>query len=71
MKKLSQSAIKNVDCVQLDLTDDDSIKKSAKFVSEKYGKLDILVNNAGMAFKMKDGFNHKSLFCKCEKVKSF
>lgn len=38
----------NVKFHQLDVTDEESIKKLADFITEKYGKLDILVNNAGI-----------------------
>ena len=62
IEDLSKSGIKkeNIECVQLDVRDLDSISKSVEFVKEKYGKIDILVNNAGIAFKKKDGFNYKS-----------
>jgi len=34
--------------VPLDVTDEDSIQKAARLVSEKCGRLDVLVNNAGI-----------------------
>ncbi|MCA9383287.1 SDR family oxidoreductase [Candidatus Dojkabacteria bacterium] len=37
-----------VDCIQLDVTNLDSIKQAVAIVAEKYQKLDILVNNAGI-----------------------
>lgn len=33
---------------QLDVTDEESIKKTAEYVDQKFGKLDILINNAGI-----------------------
>jgi len=33
---------------QLDVTDEESIKKTAEYVAQKFGKLDILINNAGI-----------------------
>lgn len=35
--------------LSLDVTDAESIKKAAKYIREKFGKLDILVNNAGIS----------------------
>lgn len=40
---------KNLEAIQLDVTDDDSIKAAAATVEKKYGRLDILLNNAGVA----------------------
>lgn len=34
--------------VQLDVTDNDSIRQAASFVQSKFGRLDVLVNNAGV-----------------------
>ncbi len=34
---------------QLDVTDDDSIRRAAAFVTKQFGRLDVLVNNAGVA----------------------
>jgi len=39
---------------QLDIGDNDSIKKFRDYIQNKYGGLDILVNNAAIAFKMND-----------------
>lgn len=33
---------------QLDVTDEESVKKTAEYVDQKFGKLDILINNAGI-----------------------
>lgn len=34
--------------VSLDVTDEDSVAKAARFVAQEYGLLDVLVNNAGI-----------------------
>ena len=49
VKKLADKGIK-VLFHQLDIDDEESIKKMASFLKEKYSGLDILVNNAGFAF---------------------
>jgi len=41
----------NIDFVELDITNEDSINKCVEYIKDKYGKIDVLVNNAGMAFK--------------------
>ena len=38
----------NVESVQLDVVDDDSVRRAAGSVRERYGRLDVLVNNAGI-----------------------
>ncbi|MEU9829785.1 SDR family oxidoreductase [Micromonospora chersina] len=35
--------------IQLDVTDDESVARAAKRISDEFGRLDILVNNAGIA----------------------
>lgn len=37
---------------QLDINDDDSVKKFRDYLQNTYGGLDILVNNAAIAFKV-------------------
>ena len=49
VKKLADEGTK-VFFHQLDIDSEESIKKLANFLKEKYGGLDILVNNAGIAF---------------------
>ncbi|KAM6517857.1 hypothetical protein FSOLCH5_006626 [Fusarium solani] len=39
-----------VEPVQIDIADDESIRKLFEHVKSKYGKLDVLVNNAGASF---------------------
>ncbi|RSL59700.1 hypothetical protein CEP54_007190 [Fusarium duplospermum] len=39
-----------VEPVQIDIADDESIRKLLEHVKSKYGKLDVLVNNAGASF---------------------
>lgn len=43
---------------QLDVTNDDSVKKIAEWVKSSYGGLDVLINNAGYAIKG-DGFDEE------------
>jgi len=43
------SALSNVEVVDIDVTDDASVKKAFESVLSKYGKIDVLVNNAGLA----------------------
>lgn len=38
----------SIDPIELDVTNDDSIAKAAKYVESKYGHLDVLFNNAGI-----------------------
>lgn len=37
-----------IDLMQLDVSDQENIRKAAKYVSKTYGRLDVLVNNAGI-----------------------
>jgi NAD(P)-dependent dehydrogenase (short-subunit alcohol dehydrogenase family) len=41
--------------VQLDVTDEESVRRAAKWVEAEFGVLDILVNNAGIARGDGDG----------------
>jgi len=43
--------VKNIDFVEIDIANKESVKKAAESVKAKYKTIDILVNNAGMAFK--------------------
>lgn len=43
------SALENVEVVDIDVTEDDSVKKAFDYVLDKYGRVDVLVNNAGLA----------------------
>jgi NADP-dependent 3-hydroxy acid dehydrogenase YdfG len=43
------SALKNVEVVEIDITNDDSVKEALNYVLEKYGRVDVLVNNAAMS----------------------
>ncbi len=38
----------DVDLLELDLSDADSIERAVKELEKKYGRLDVLVNNAGI-----------------------
>jgi len=43
--------VKNIDFVEIDISEKESCTKAAAAVKDKYQKIDVLVNNAGMAFK--------------------
>lgn len=43
------SSLENVEVVDIDVTEDDSVKKAFDYVLDKYGRVDVLVNNAGLA----------------------
>ncbi|KRM72109.1 SDR family oxidoreductase [Lacticaseibacillus brantae] len=40
----------DVEAIQLDITDPESISRAVELVGKQYGKLDILINNAGASF---------------------
>jgi NADP-dependent 3-hydroxy acid dehydrogenase YdfG len=42
------TSLPNTEVVELDVTDDASIKKAVESIHSKYGKIDILINNAGV-----------------------
>lgn len=42
-------AVENVDVVELDVTNDQSVSNAFKTVLDKYGKIDVLVNNAAVS----------------------
>ncbi|KAF9888978.1 hypothetical protein FE257_008148 [Aspergillus nanangensis] len=43
-----------IEVIPLDVTNDDQILETVKYVEEKHGKLDVLVNNAGIISIIKD-----------------
>jgi NAD(P)-dependent dehydrogenase (short-subunit alcohol dehydrogenase family) len=45
----SMGAPRNVNPIQLDITDDDSIEHAYLAIEQHFGKLDVLINNAGTA----------------------
>jgi NAD(P)-dependent dehydrogenase (short-subunit alcohol dehydrogenase family) len=47
----SMGAQNNINPIQLDITDDESIEHCFKTIEQLFGKLDILINNAGTAGK--------------------
>jgi len=49
IEKLKSVGLKNVDCIQLDVTDINSIKVARQELEAKTKKLDILINNAGIS----------------------
>ncbi len=46
--KLKAAGLKNVEAIQLDITDDESVIKARKEIGKKINALDILINNAGV-----------------------
>ncbi|CAM3366797.1 SDR family oxidoreductase [Paenibacillus taichungensis] len=48
-QKLKESNL-DVSFLRMDVSDQDSIRKAADEVNEKYGRLDVLINNAGVYF---------------------
>eukprot|EP01083_Nonionella_stella_P036569 99783_1 len=51
LKNLRFKGIQNVDFLEMDITDKQSVQKAAQQIQHKYKTIDILINNAGMAFK--------------------
>eukprot|EP01083_Nonionella_stella_P228711 810324_1 len=51
LKNIRFKDVKNIDFIEIDVTNKDSVKKAAEQIKQKYQKIDTLVNNAGMAFK--------------------
>lgn len=49
IQKLNATGIRNVDCIQLDVTDINSIKAARQELGVKNQKLDVLINNAGIS----------------------
>lgn len=48
VNKLSAEGINNVEAIQIDITDDESVKNARAKMGEKTESLDILINNAGI-----------------------
>ncbi|KIW31683.1 uncharacterized protein PV07_03290 [Cladophialophora immunda] len=46
----------SVEPLELDVDDDESIARAAKYVEEKFGRLDVLLNNAGISSVKDVGF---------------
>lgn len=42
------NALENTEVVDMDITDEDSVKEAVAWVYAKYGKIDVLINNAGI-----------------------
>lgn len=49
IEKLKAMGLTNVDCIQLDVTDINSIKSARQLLETKTKKLDVLINNAGIS----------------------
>lgn len=49
LEKLKALGTNNVDCVEIDVTDIDSIKKAKQELESKIDVLDVLINNAGIS----------------------
>ena len=48
LKKLKALGLNNVDCIEIDVTNIDSIKSARKELEGKINQLDVLINNAGI-----------------------
>lgn len=48
VKKLKVEGLSNVEAIQIEVTDDDSVKKARTEIGRKTDVLDILINNAGI-----------------------
>ena len=49
VEKLKNEGIENIEAVQLDVTDRESIKNAKQLLQEKTDMLDVLINNAGIS----------------------
>ncbi|MBT2623638.1 SDR family NAD(P)-dependent oxidoreductase, partial [Chryseobacterium sp. ISL-6] len=45
---LKKEGLMNVEAVELDVTNDESVRNARKIIGEKTGVLDVLINNAGI-----------------------
>ncbi|PJF02542.1 SDR family NAD(P)-dependent oxidoreductase [Acinetobacter seifertii] len=52
---------KNTIAIQLDVTDQGSIDKAAKYIQDNFGHLDVLVNNAGISRPIKPNTSLKEM----------
>lgn len=52
----------SVSSAQLDLTSDESIATSVKYVESNFGRLDVLINNAGILLDTTKGLTTRQLF---------
>jgi NAD(P)-dependent dehydrogenase (short-subunit alcohol dehydrogenase family) len=48
VNKLKSEGLSNVEAIQLDVTDDESVKNARTYIGERSKTLDILINNAGI-----------------------
>lgn len=52
VQELQNLGYSNVDFVEIDVTNEDSIKKAKKILQSKISQLDVLINNAGISGEM-------------------
>jgi NAD(P)-dependent dehydrogenase (short-subunit alcohol dehydrogenase family) len=52
LNKLKELGISTVDCIEIDVTNIDSVKKARHELESNIGVLDVLINNAGIAGEM-------------------
>ncbi|OGP53439.1 MAG: short-chain dehydrogenase [Deltaproteobacteria bacterium RBG_13_52_11] len=57
-QELQGSGLRNVDALELDVTNLDSIKKARRILETKATKLDVLINNAGMRGEVPQRASH-------------
>lgn len=48
LEELRSSAADQVEPIQLDVTDEESVRRAADTVNERYGRLDVIINNAAI-----------------------
>src|SRR5690606_36009839 len=49
VEQLKSEGLTNVEAIQVDVTDDDSVKKARLEIGEKTDILDVLINNSGIS----------------------
>src|SRR5690606_11616006 len=65
-RKLKAEGLNNLEAIQLDITDDESVKNAREQISKKTKVLDILINNAGIF----GGYPQEALTATAEQFKA-
>lgn len=61
VEKLKAEGLPNVEAIQIDVTDDNSVKNARIRISKKIDSLDVLINNAGIGGEMPQNASQVSL----------